>query len=119
MYYARYLLDRMKIHDIEDYSDDLLCGQINERAQVTLESKNIVSLFPNPTSGALNLKPNYPLKDVDIYLVDFSGKEVLRLENISIMDQYDLNLTSLSAGIYMLNIILEDSKQVEKVVLID
>ena len=58
---------------------------------------NLFSLYPNPTSALLNIKSIQPISEINIY--NNLGQLLLRAENTNQVD-----VTSLSQGIYLINI---------------
>lgn len=74
-----------------------------------------LSVYPNPTSGNLNLKFDKNYKEISSVVSDLSGKTLLTTSanNIS---EITLNITTLSKGIYILNIIADERFYVEKIV---
>ncbi len=73
---------------------------------VTATSNNI-SLFPNPTSGMLNVKWNIANADnATVTVADVTGRQVLT-ENIDMTvtsENVQLDLSALNAGLYLVNI---------------
>lgn len=80
----------------------------------SFEKENF-NLYPNPTSGNLNFKFNKTYKDLVIILLDFSGKTVLKT-SANNLNELTLNISTLSEGVYILNIVAEDRIYIEKVV---
>lgn len=66
------------------------------------------ALFPNPTTGRLNITPQNGFKEVQIYAT--SGQQVMKATN------HELNISSLPAGIYLVKIISNNGVQVKKIV---
>lgn len=65
-------------------------------------------LFPNPTTGQLNITPQNGFSEVKVYTT--SGQQVMRTTS------YDLNIGALPSGIYVVKIIANDGVQIQKVV---
>jgi Secretion system C-terminal sorting domain len=60
----------------------------------------MVKIYPNPTSDRLVIGSNQ-VKKIDVFrLIDFSGKEVLRLENL-IKSETEISVKNLPHGIYV------------------
>lgn len=66
-------------------------------------SEEDISIWPNPCSDVLYLKKPAQLAVKNVRIIDVSGREVLR----SAWSQ-NLNLSSLSAGVYSLNVVTGD-----------
>lgn len=91
---------------------------VNVMTYPELLSENIFNIYPNPTDGYGILNIYTSLKNsYDIRIMDVSGKEVLRYENLRNMNK--LNVSALSAGVYLVqffsdNVILENKKLIVK-----
>lgn len=86
------------------------CVGIGEKDAVSLE------LFPNPTSGLLNVNISASqFNNADLRVIDAVGKEVFRQENLTIDGTYStsLDLSTQPQGIYFV-IISGDNKSVSK-----
>lgn len=78
-----------------------------------LEGKNI-SIYPNPSSGIIDIDLNYQNPDKLIVMVyDTFGKEVFLAENSSRID-----LTQLANGVYTMSISLDNKKAIYKKVIL-
>lgn len=69
------------------------------------------SLYPNPSSGVLNLDVESAIKDLRIY--DIQGKLVMHKEDL-VGNQLSLNLEELTGGVYLLEANLSDSQIIRK-----
>jgi len=74
------------------------------------------SLYPNPSSGILNLEVESEIKDLNIY--DLQGKLVFFKEAL-MGNQISLNLDELHGGVYLLEANLNDSKTIRKEFVLD
>ena len=72
-------------------------------------------IFPNPTSGNLNLKFDKTFKEISIAVSDLSGKSVLTT-SANNLNELTLDISTLNKGIYILNIVADDCFSVEKIV---
>jgi hypothetical protein len=76
-----------------------------------------VSLFPNPSSGPVTLQTGKALKE--IFVTDFTGKILMRVEVKNKKQSYDLDLSAFPAATYFIRYIDTDNKGgAEKLVLI-
>ncbi len=73
-------------------------------------------IYPNPTDDKLivSLKPGLEIRD--LYFVDFSGKTIKPKSVRRIQNNVDINVSNLSEGIYILEIVSD--KEVDKVKII-
>jgi uncharacterized delta-60 repeat protein len=77
-------------------------------------TSNLISLFPNPTTGVVNFDNSVNKYDsVGIY--NYLGQEV-RKQELNIMGNEVINLSSLSNGIYLLKFVKDSESVVVKVV---
>ncbi len=67
-----------------------------------------ISLFPNPTSGSLNLRSEFPLKNVDVLLYDAQGKLIYALYNHT-FERMILELQSFTHGLH--NLVIRDDNR--------
>ncbi len=72
-------------------------------------------IYPNPTSGRINLKFAKGYKDIKIVISGLSGKTVLTT-SANNAAEVTLDLSTLSKGFYILNISAEDNFCAEKIV---
>lgn len=75
-------------------------------------------IYPNPTTGIVNLKFNTN-SDVNVNLYDIRGRGVYNknFANTSNKFNQQLNLSNLSAGVYILNVQSGDKKFVKKIII--
>ena len=92
------------------YRDDLLVGTVNNHPQK--ETDNIL-LYPNPAISLLTVKITETGNvDGDIFIRDMHGKMLLQTNIKSAQTQ--LNIESLSSGIYILQFISQDKNLTKK-----
>ncbi len=74
------------------------------------QGESYTKIFPNPTNGSVSIESASHIKNISIY--NLSGQKVSEFA----MDQQSvkLNLESLNKGIYMIEIITEHGKRIEK-----
>jgi lysyl endopeptidase len=78
-----------------------------------------IQLFPNPTSGVLNVKLNSPiLQNIKIEVFNLIGFKVSELMlNQAVSGEYKIDLTNNASGIYMVRISSDNNSLTEKVLL--
>ncbi len=87
--------------DVVDHKDDPTNG-IFENAY----NKHGISLYPNPTSGILNISSEeLSLANAKIEVLDMTGVSILNTSGNS-----EINVTSLDAGMYMLRVSTENKE---------
>lgn len=67
-------------------------------------SGQVASLYPNPASETINLDYIQALDQATIYIYDVLGKQVMSLEQASGIRNNTLDITTLPAGVYTLEI---------------
>jgi photosystem II stability/assembly factor-like uncharacterized protein len=76
-----------------------------------------INIYPNPTAGILfvrNMNPNNPIESIK--LLNGSGKSVDVGNTVSENDLFQLDLSELTSGIYLIKIIFADNIEVEKII---
>lgn len=84
-----------------------------------VENEYLVKMFPNPTSGELNIQiENNVANNIAIQVMDYSGKVVVNKEFNNTGSQFTdrINLNEFSKGIYFINIKLDDQIHTERIV---
>ena len=57
-------------------------------------------LFPNPTTGAITLQSNTEMYDVNMQLLDATGRVVYTQSNLIVQGSVNFNFSNLSTGTY-------------------
>ena len=104
-------------YENEMYVDDINISGVVSAAETNLD--NMVSVFPNPSSGNVYVKINaLELGNVNVKLYDVMGKVISETsENISSPKKLYFDLSSQSGGIYFVEISSENLKTVKKIVI--
>ena len=74
---------------------------IQEQAAKTLQ---LLSIFPNPSTGATELNANEPLAHAELYIHDGSGRLVWQVEWPAGAEQYTLPTGALAPGVYVVRV---------------
>jgi hypothetical protein len=82
----------------------------------TLRQASDVKIYPNPSTGNLQLKFNSEIKSGTISVIDISGKLILE-KQFNHSSTLNVDLTSLSKGIYFLKINSVDGIQIHKIII--
>lgn len=83
-----------------------------EPLNVTTINKSKFSIYPNPSSGIINVVTQNP---INIYIIDITGKIVFSKIDISNNTVFDLS--KLQKGIYLAKIVGENFNNTEKIIL--
>lgn len=76
---------------------------------------NSINIYPNPTKNITTISLSKIESNVFYRLIDISGREVFN-EKIANTDNFDVNLSKLSNGIYILHLTTNDQNSVIKIV---
>ena len=68
---------------------------------ITLEEQNQVQVFPNPTTGYIQIKLPEKIQEADIQLFDMQGRTVLKTK---LSQAFNLNINNLKPGVYIIKI---------------
>ncbi|MCO5229779.1 MAG: right-handed parallel beta-helix repeat-containing protein [Chitinophagales bacterium] len=99
-------------------------GAIEKRAECDLttsvqyNSKNLISIFPNPCKSCSKITINTPdnLQNVRFRIYDYSGQ----LKRVGTLNNNELNVNGLSQGIYFLHLeSLENSNQISNFLILE
>ena len=85
---------------------------IEENLSVTEHSFNRISIFPNPTRSTLNIKSITNISSISIY--DLNGKLLQTEQPRPNSFEYPIDVKNLSNGIYFLEVISDNTKQILK-----
>ena len=76
--------------------------------------RNLISVFPNPVNNMLNVNSDaYTFKRYDVY--DFQGR-LVQSGVIQEQSDFQINVSPLSSGMYILNLVSDEGVYVEKIV---
>nr|HPH83772.1 T9SS type A sorting domain-containing protein [Flavobacteriales bacterium] len=82
----------------------------------TLRQASDVKIYPNPSTGYFQLKFNSEIKSGIISVIDISGKLILE-KQFNHSSTLNVDLTSLSKGIYFLKINTDNGIQIHKIII--
>ena len=89
------------------------CG--NAISSIKNEMKTMFSIYPNPSSGIIQIKSGIKMKgNIDIY--NASGIKIKSFSNKS-LEEANLDLTSVSKGVYWIHIKYKDGEKQMKLIL--
>ena len=76
-------------------------------------SENAVSIYPNPTSGLLNIVAN---ENSTVEITDLTGKQVMFVSNLNANVKQEINLSDFSNGMYIVKVYNENFNSIERIV---
>jgi|SRR6478736_1064512 hypothetical protein len=74
----------------------------DQQAGVTEEFQYVDALYPNPTTGKFFIEFSKELNNVDVYIIDVSGKMIKRSKGNG--NKLDFDLSNVAAGVYFVRI---------------
>ncbi|MFC2114751.1 immunoglobulin-like domain-containing protein, partial [Bacteroidota bacterium] len=78
---------------------------INQKTGLDENEGVSVEIYPNPSNGRFILDLRMPGDKVNISILNLMGEEVLTVaQGVAAMDQYEINMHSFAAGIYLVKI---------------
>ncbi len=87
-------------------------GEPSGTLHIKTENRLNVTLYPNPTKNAFYI--NGLLKKGTLNIYDVAGKKVLQKQNIN--DNQAINISELSAGVYLIHIKTDDGSNIKRLV---
>lgn len=79
--------------------------------------KNSLAIYPNPTSSYFSVNISSPLKNAEIKIIDFSGKE-LQKTNVENLDKTTkISISGLSSGVYFVILKTKENIQTSRLVI--
>lgn len=78
------------------------------------EIETVFYVYPNPTSGPLNIKWNTEGGIQDIQLYDLTGQEVKNYQVNKLSNNIEMNISNVAAGIYVLRFITSNGEVISK-----
>jgi predicted aconitase with swiveling domain len=81
------------------------------------DNEDIIKVYPNPSSGVINIRINKYFGLVDIQLIDITGRQVYTAKKVEFNGQKSVDLSSVNPGIYLLKVTGDSLNFVEKIIL--
>jgi hypothetical protein len=81
------------------------------------DSEDVMRVFPNPSRGEITVRINNYIGDVDIRMIDSNGRIVYKAVKQEFINEKNINLSQLTQGIYILEIVGEALNYKEKVII--
>lgn len=81
------------------------------------ENSDMIKVYPNPSSGLVNIRINQFVGKINLQVVDLNGRVVYSLENGNFNIEKTIDLSSFQSGVYILKINGESLNYTQKMVL--
>lgn len=110
-----------KFRNVTDYEDNLYIDDINIDNQSgisEIDLGSLVNIYPNPSSGSVNVSVSLPSEDdISIIVYDVLGKLLLNSRDRSKGGIYTMNLSGFDAGVYFIEIKAGNNTVTRKIIL--
>lgn len=81
------------------------------------EHDELFRIYPNPTSGLLNVRINGYIGKTNIEVVDINGRLVKTFNNNDFNTETSIDLSNLQAGVYVVKVVADSLNYTQKVVI--
>lgn len=98
---------------VQNFTRTIVCGSLVGVAENTISNNQIV-LSPNPTESMLSVHSDAGTIS-EISAMDMMGREVLRITEVGATES-KIDLTFLTPGAYMINVVTENGRSVQKII---
>ncbi|MBU0940450.1 MAG: T9SS-dependent M36 family metallopeptidase [Bacteroidetes bacterium] len=102
---------------VEDYTRPVAGANCSTLGTNEFDSEDVMKVYPNPTNGLLNVRISKYFGNVDIQLIDITGKQVYSAIKVEFNGQKSIDLSSVNPGIYLLKVKGDSLNFVEKIIL--
>ena len=101
------LIQDFNIWTDANFSPTDTCSFLTTTTNLT-PSNNVLTIYPNPTNGLLNIKIDFPYKELKTTIFNLHGQRILTAS-----DQTELDISQFPKGLYFIKINI-DSKNIDK-----
>jgi hypothetical protein len=91
---------------------DSVCSPLTSILEI--ENWNSLTMYPNPTTGHINISLTKNIKDAEVVIYDMLGKEMVRKKMNG--DRMEIERGSLESGVYFVRVSGEERQWVQKIV---
>ena len=115
----------IRFEHVCDYENNLYIDDINitstpiTSSTIADKERNILRVYPNPTSGILNIDLELAEKEnVKVMVFNALGQQITQIiESDVVTGNYKINMSDLSKGIYQIKVVVNDETMSKKVLL--
>ncbi len=121
---ATYSITNVQSADAGDYTVEVtgICGNVTSDVAVLTVSVSIedlsnfgIKIYPNPSNGKFNIELNKDFDNVDVQIMDITGKSVFAKKLNSTINEVDL--TNNANGVYFIQFNIDGETLVSKLIL--
>ena len=76
-------------------------------------SADMITVYPNPTTGILNV---VSVEDATVQILDMEGRVVMAQANVNALQKYEMNISHLADGVYMVKSFNDSFTSMKKIV---
>ncbi len=77
-------------------------------------NSEIIAVFPNPTSSTININLDKSYNEIDIKLLDLSGKKLIHTSTLNTSEHF-MDVSILSSGVYILKVMADGAVYTHKI----
>ncbi len=87
---------------------------INSSSVNDIAANSVFNVYPNPNTGIFNVKVLDPQNDLNIVIMDATGKTI-KTVNTDASGVYNVDMTDVAAGVYMVQVINGNTSAMQRV----
>lgn len=103
----------VKVNDLK-VEEAYLNGEKVGAAVTGVAAADLITVYPNPTAGLLNV---VSVADATVQILDMEGRIVMAQENVNALQKYEMNISHLADGVYMIKSFNDSFTSMKKIVL--
>ena len=102
---------------VEDFTRPVAGANCTTLGTTDFDNEDVMKVYPNPSSGIINIQINKYFGTVDVQLIDITGRQVYSAKKVDFNGQKSIDLSAITSGIYLLKVTGESLNFVEKIIL--
>ncbi len=81
------------------------------------QNEDLITVYPNPSNGIINLKINQYSGMVNYQVFDINGRKIIEQANYEFLNESQINLGSIQSGVYMIKINTATASTTKKLII--
>ena len=102
---------------VEDFSTPVAGANCSTLGTTEFDNEDVMKVYPNPSTGLINIRINKYFGNVAIQLIDITGRQVYSASKVEFNGQKSIDLSSVTPGIYLIKVTGDALNFVEKIIL--